>query len=102
MVTLRYDKLNFGPIYARDQNEVRNIFALFKDKTESREYMDEFKGHLPKKFTLSEMARKARKSLPSEVVEYLDKAFSKNVLKQRKYYSRTKKDAILETLCPTE
>ena len=32
IVTLKYDNLTLGPVYAKDEDEVRIIFVLFKDE----------------------------------------------------------------------
>ena len=86
VVTLRHGNKILGPIYSRDKNEIKDIFVLFKDKIKCRKYVDKHGGYLHKTFTKSEEASKARKSLPADVVEYIDKAFA--ISKRRKTISR--------------
>ena len=78
IVTLRYDNSILGPIYAKDEHEIKNIFVLFKDKVECRKYKDKCGEKLIKTYTKSLAALKARTSLPPDVVDYLDSAFTKS------------------------
>ena len=73
IVYLRYDNFNFGPIYAKGEDEIKNIFVLFKDKVECRKY----KKRLLKTCTKTEAALKARTSLPADIVTFIDHAFTK-------------------------
>ena len=87
VVTLRHGNRILGPIYSKDKNEIKDIFVLFKDKIKCRKYVDKHGvHHLHKTFTKSEEASKARKSLPADVVEYIDKAFA--ISKRQKTTSR--------------
>ena len=87
-MSLYYRYSTFGPIYAKDDQEVNDISVLFEDKIKRRNYIDKYGGHYRKKFTKSKIAKKARKSLPPDVVEYLDLAFYKEALIKKKYYSQ--------------
>ena len=78
IVYLRYDHFSFGPIYSKDEDEIKNIFVLFKDKVECRKSKDECGEKLTKTYTKTLAALKARTSLPPDVVHYLDSAFTKS------------------------
>ena len=65
-------------IYPKDDEEVKKIHVLFKDKVECRKDKDKCGEKLIKTYTKTLAALKARTSLPPDVVDYLDSAFTKS------------------------
>ena len=81
IVNLKFNSAVFGPIYAKDDNEVENIFEVFKSKIEEKKYKEAHDGNLALFYTKTSVA-KAKKLLPKDVLKYLDHAFSKKELKR--------------------
>ena len=81
IINLKFNSAVFGPIYAKDDAEVENIFEVFKSKIEEKKYKEAHDGNLVLFYTKTSVA-KARKLLPKDVVKYLDHALSKKELKR--------------------
>ena len=81
IVNLKFNSAVFGPIYAKDDNEVENIFEVFKSKIEEKKYKEAHDGNLALFYTKTSVA-KAKKILPKDVLKYLDHALSKKELKK--------------------
>ena len=81
-MTVNYNSIRFGPIYAKDEREVRHIFEFFNDKI--RKY--EFKNHkvpVGKGFSPTSAAVQAKWALPSDVVQYIEKSLTKKEMKKK-------------------
>ena len=80
---LIYNSMNFGPIIANNQEEVKHIVELFNFKVQEREKKDQNGNRSTRAICTPKAVFKARAVLPSYVVEYLDYAFKENYLKMR-------------------
>ena len=92
-----YKNSNFGPVYVDTEAEVRALVALTQDKIQEREYRDKHGGRRSSGVIPSSEATRARSILPKDIVEYIDKAFTKkgmkdNIIgrKKRNYPKRSK------------
>jgi DNA-directed RNA polymerase subunit RPC12/RpoP len=83
IVTLSYKSWNFGPICARNENEVQNIYEFFKYKIKEREYKDKHGGNLLKGVCTTTVANNAKFALPSDVVQYIEKSLTKKEMKKK-------------------
>ena len=97
IVQFTYKNCNFGPIYVETDEEVKAIKALTEAKIQEREYRDKHGGRRSNGVIPSSEATRARSFLKPEIVQYLDKAFTKkgmneNVIgrKRRNYPKRSK------------
>ena len=66
IINLKFNSAVFGPIYAKDDSEVENIFEVFKSKKEEKKYKEAHDGNLVLFYTKTSVA-KARKLLPKDV-----------------------------------
>ena len=76
MVNFSYKSSSFGPMYVKD-NEVKDLFELAKFKVEERKYKDLHGGNKFWGFYPSAAVTRARTSLPQDIVNFLDYAFTK-------------------------
>ena len=97
IVQFTYKNCNFGPIFVETDEEVRAIAALTEAKIQEREYRDKHGGRRSNGVIPSSEATRARSFLKPDIVQYLDKAFTKkgmneNVIgrKRRNYPKRSK------------
>ena len=81
IVNLKFNSAVFGPIYAKDDAEVENIFEVFKSKIEEKKYKETHDNNLALFYTQTSVA-KAKKLLPKDVLKYLNHALSKKELKK--------------------
>ena len=77
VVSFSYEASTFGPIYAKDDEEVKAIFDLANSKMEERQYRDKHGGRRSSGVYATAAATRARSNLPPDVVSYLDRAFTK-------------------------
>ena len=77
VITFNYEASTFGPIYAKDDEEVKAIFDLANSKMEERQYRDKHGGRRSSGVYATAAATRARSNLPPDVVSYLDRAFTK-------------------------
>ena len=77
VITFSYEASTFGPIYAKDDEEVKAIFDLANSKMEERQYRDKHGGRRSSGVYATAAATRARSNLPPDVVSYLDRAFTK-------------------------
>ena len=81
-VQFTYKNSNFGPLYVDTENEIKAIVALTQEKIKEREYRDKHGGRRSTGVTPASEATSARSILPKEIVEYIDKAFTKKGMKE--------------------
>ena len=82
LVQFTYKNSNFGPLYVDTENEVKAIVALTQEKIKEREYRDKHGGRRSTGVTPASEATSARSILPKDIVEYIDKAFTKKGMKE--------------------
>ena len=78
--TFRYKSLTFGPMYAKDDWEVKDIIELLNFRIKQKEHKETSGDHCFSGVYPTEAVKKARNSLPSLIVDYVDHAFSKSVI----------------------
>jgi hypothetical protein len=71
VVSFSYEASTFGPIYAKDEEEVKAIFDLANSKMEERQYRDKHGGRRSSGVWAKAAATRARSTLPPDVVSYL-------------------------------
>ena len=100
VVNFTYGNCNFGPIYVKSEEEVKAIVALTQAKIEEREYRDKNGGRRTHGVFASTAAIRARSILSTDIVSYLDRAFTKRGMKEnivgRKRRNYPKRSAIIK------
>ena len=98
VVTVNYNSIRFGPIYAKDEREVRHIFEFVNDKIKEYEFKKEIQ--VGKVFSPTAAVVQAKWALPSDTVEFIKKSFNKEEMKKstvgRKRRSYPKRSEIIK------
>ena len=81
-MTVNYNSIRFGPIYAKDEREVRHIFEFFNDKIKKYEFKNQ-EIRVGKVFAPTSAAVQAKWALPSDVVQYIEKSLTKKEMKKK-------------------
>ena len=97
VVNFSYSSSHFGPIYVKDDNEIKDLFEIAKSNINELKYKDLNGGRSCKGFYHSAAATRARTNLPQDIINYLDYAFTKKGIKdnipgrkKRNYPKRSK------------
>ena len=81
-MTVNYNSIRFGPIYAKDEREVRHIFEFFNDKIRKYEFKNQ-EIRVGKVFAPTSAAVQAKWALPSDVVQYIEKSLTKKEINKK-------------------
>ena len=80
-MTVNYNSISFGPIYAKDEREVRHIFEFVNNKIKEKEFKNQ--EIRVGKFSPTFAAVQAKWALPSDVVQYIEKSLTKKEMNKK-------------------